>query len=184
LAAAAGCVATTGLTNTWTDPAARTTPMQKVAVVYLTPDEGMRQIAETEAARQIIQGARLVPSYQVLSASDLRDRELVRAKLREQDFDGVLVMRPAAVAEQFSPVAAPYGTFSAYYDWAGIRVFTPGFLPSDAVVHVISNLYSLRDDKLVWSGTSRSYDPSWTAGDVSNVSRAVARRIQVDRLII
>ena len=174
----------TTLTNTWTDPAARTVPLQKVAVVYLTPDEGMRQIAEAEASRQILQGARLVPSYQVLSASDLRDRALVTAKLRAENFDGVLLMRPAAVTEQFSPAAAPYATFSAYYDWAGIRVYTPGFLPADAVVHVISNLYSLRDDKLIWSGTSRSYDPAWTPGDLSNVSRAVARRIQTDRLII
>ena len=52
IAMAAGC-ASTEMTNTWFDPAAMGAPLQKVAVVCLTKDEGMRRMAETQAASQI-----------------------------------------------------------------------------------------------------------------------------------
>jgi hypothetical protein len=172
------------MTSTWTDPQAMTTPLRKVAVVCLTKDEGMRRMAEAEAARQVISGAMVVPSYQIISDADLRNREAVKAKLQAEGFDGALVMRMAAVTERFSPIGAPYGTFSGYYDWADARIYSPEYLRTETAVHVISNLYSLRDDKLVWSGTSRTFDTASTKETVGSVSKAVAREIQKDRLIL
>jgi hypothetical protein len=63
-------------------------------------------------------------------------------------------------------------------------VYSPEYLQGVVVLHVISNLYSLRDDMLVWSGTSRTFDPISTEQAVGHASQAVARQIQQDRLII
>jgi hypothetical protein len=172
------------MTNMWKDPSAATTPMHKVAVVCLTKDESLRQVSEAEASRQIIQGAMMLPGYKVLSDVDLLNREVLTYKLQEQGFDGVLLIRPAAVAERFTSVGAPYGTFSGYYDWAVPEVYAPGYLQGQLAVQIISTLYSLRDDKLVWSATSRTFDVISTRQAVGGVSRAVARRIQQDRLVI
>jgi hypothetical protein len=182
LTVAASC-ASTQMTSTWLDPTAMTTPLHKVAVVCLAKDPGTRRMAETEAAKQI-KGAVVVPSYQVIADADLHNREVVKTKLRDQGFDGALVMRLASVTEQVSTVGGPYSTFDGYYDWADATVYSPGYLQTDVVVDVVSNLYSLPDNKLIWSGTSRTFDPSSTKDAVGDVSKAVAKEIQKDRLVL
>jgi len=122
-----GC-ATTEMTSTWTDPTARGASMSRIAVIALSKDPGLRRMAEDTAASQM-RGAQAVPSYQVLGDADIRNREVVKAKLLAQGFQGVLVMRMAGVTEQVSAVGGPYGTFDGYYDWAGAAVYARGQQP-------------------------------------------------------
>jgi hypothetical protein len=175
-----GC-ASTEMTNTWTDPSAKGASLSKVAVVCMTKDEGLRRMAEDAAAAQL-QGAQAVPSYRVLGDTDLKDRAAVKAKLMEQGFQGVLMMRMAGVTEQVNPVA--YGTFDGYYGWAAGTVYDPAYLQTETVVHVISSLYSLQDDKLIWSGTSQTFDPASAKSFMTSVSKAVAKSIEKDRLVL
>jgi hypothetical protein len=147
----------------------------------MTKDPGLRRMAEDAAAAQL-QGAQAVPSYRILGEADLKDREGVKAKLKEQGFQGVLVMRMAGVTEQVSPVT--YGTFDGYYGWAAGAAYDPAYLQTDTIVHVVSSLYSLQDDKLIWSGTSQTFDPSSAKSFMTSVSKAVAKSIQKDRLVL
>jgi len=177
-----GC-ASTEMTNTWVDPSVQGVPLSKVAVIALSKDPGLRRMAEDAAASQMAK-AQAVPSYQVLGDTDLRNRQAVQAKLLAAGFNGVLVMRLAGVTEQSSPVAAPYGTFGGYYDWATGMVYAPGYMQTDTIVHVISNLYSLPEDKLVWSGTSSTFNPASTRDVMDGVSKAVAKSMTKDRVIL
>ena len=183
LAVAMSACASTKMTSTWTDPTARGASMSKIAVLALTQDPGLRRMAEDAAAAHM-QGAQAVPSYQVVGDSDLRNREQVKAKLLAQGFQGVLVMRLAGVSEQVTSVGGPYGTFDGYYDWAGSAVYSPGYLQTDTIVHVVSNLYSLEQNKLVWSGVSQTFDPASAKSFMNDVSKAVAKSLQQDRLIL
>jgi len=183
LAALAASCASTEMTSTWTDPAARGASLSKVAVITLHRDPGLRRMAEdTMAAR--LTGARAVPSYQVLGETDLQNKEAVKAKLMEQGFQGALVMRVAKVTEQVTPVGGPYGTFDTYYGWAGPMVYDPAYLQTDTIVHMVSNLYSLQDGKLIWSGVSKTFDPASAQSFMNDVSKAVAKSIQKDRLVL
>jgi hypothetical protein len=176
-----GC-ATTEMTNTWTDPSAKGAAMSKIAVVAMSKDPGLRRMAEDTTASQLA-GAQATPSYQVLGDTDLKDREAVKQKLKAAGFNGVLVMRLAGVSEQVTAVG-PYDTFDGYYDWAGGTVYAPGYLETDTVVRVISNLYSLDDNKLVWSGTSKTFDPTSASQFMGDVSKAVAKSLQKDRIVL
>ena len=138
--------ATTEMTSTWTDPTAKGNALSKIAIICLAKDEGVRRMAEDEAARQI-HGAQAVPSYSVLGGADLRSREAVKAALIAQGFNGALVMRMAAVTERVTAVGGPYGTFDGYYGWAGPTAYSSGYLETETVVHVVSNLYSLDQNK-------------------------------------
>ena len=99
----------------------------------------------------------------MLGDADLKNRELVKSKLSSLGFEAALIMRIASVNEQVTPVGGPYGTFDGYYDWAGAAVYAPGYLETDTIVHVVSNLYSLKDQKLIWSGVSQTFDPGFSA---------------------
>jgi hypothetical protein len=183
LGIAAMSCASTEMTSTWTDPAARGASLSKVAVICLAKDPGLRRMAENSAAANL-KGADAVPSYQVLGDADLKNRDLVKTKLTSQGFQGVLVMRIASVNEQVTPVGGPYGTFDGYYDWAGAAVYSPGYLQTDTIVHVVSNLYSLNDDKLIWSGVSQTFDPASAQSFMNDVSKAVAKSVEKDRLVL
>ena len=183
LAVGAGACATTEMKSTWTDPASKGAMLSKVAVICLHKDQGLRRMCE-DASSSRLTGAQAVPSYQVLSETDLRDRRVVASKLKEQGFQGVLVMRIAGVTQQVSAPDEPYGPFESYYDWAGNAVFDPAVVETDTIVHMVSNLYSLQDGKLIWSGVSETFDPASAQSFMKGVSKAVAKSMQKDRLVL
>ena len=51
-------------------------------------------------------------------------------------------------------------------------------------MHVVSNLFDLDKNKLIWSGTSKTFDPSTVSQFMTDLSKAVAKSLQKDRLII
>jgi hypothetical protein len=179
LALAIGACSSTQMTNTWKDPAAAGTQLSKVAVVAMAKDEAIRRMTEDDMANQL--GPRTVPSYQVLGNVNLKDREAVAAKLKREGFDGVLIMRLAGVTEQVTPGMGPYGTFNSYYPYAYGSVYGPEI---DTKVHVVSSLYSLSDSKMIWAGTSQTFDPSSIKEVIDGVSKAVAKEVQKNRLIL
>jgi len=176
LAAAVASCGSTEMNSTWTAPNAKAAPMAKVAVLALAKDEGVRRTAEDEFV-QHLKGAQGVPSYKALAHVDRTDKKAVREKLREQGFDGVLVMRLAGASEQVAPVP-----FDAYYPIAyGEAYGTP--VQTETVVHVVSSLYSV-DGKLIWSGTSSTFDPGSARKVVDDVSRALAKKLEKEGLLI
>lgn len=183
LALAAASCASTEMTSTWTDPSAKGAELSKVAVVCFAKDPGLRRMAENSAAEHL-QGAQAVPSYQVLGDTDLRNRDAVKKQLTAAGFQAVLIMRLAGVNEQVTVVGGPYASLDGYYDWADGVVYGPGYLETDTVVHVISNLYSLQDQKLIWSGVSQTFDPASAQSFMNDVSKAVAKSLEKNRVVL
>ena len=170
-----GC-ASTEITGTWTAPGAPGANLSRVAVICMTKEEGVRRMAENAAAAEL-GGAQAVPSYQVLGDTDLQDAQAVNEKLEAQGFQAVLVMRLAGVSENVVPVAGP-ATFVGYYGWAAPRVYSPTYLQTETVVHMVTNLYSLKEEgKLIWSGTSKTFDPASAQATAGGVARAVAKEL-------
>jgi hypothetical protein len=178
-----GSCASTKMTNTWIDPTAQGAGLSKIAVVSLSSDPGLRRMAEDSAASHIT-GTVAEPSYRYVPDADVRNQEAVKALLLARGFDGALVMRVAGVTEQIRSFPGPYYTFDAYYAWAGAAVFAPGYLETDTIVHVVSNLFSLRENKLIWSGVSRSFDPGSTKALMNDVSQTVAKSLVKDRIVL
>jgi hypothetical protein len=179
LVLAGGACSSTQMTNTWTDPGATGKPLSKVAVVCMAKDQAVRRMAEDEVAGQL--GGRVVPSYRVLEGMSLKDRPAVKARLTQDGFDGVLVMRLGGVSEQITPGVGPYASFGGYYDWAYSSAYAPEV---DTVVRVMSSVYSLPDEKMIWAGSSQTFDPNSVKDVLDGVTKAVAKELQKNRLIL
>src|SRR5689334_13171168 len=173
--------ANTEMTDTWTDPSAKGAALQRIAVICLAKDEGLRRMAEDQVTRGV-QNAQVVPSYQVLAGIDLKDKDAVKAKLSAAGFQGVLVMQMTGVSQELR--ATSYSTFDGYYGYAYPMAYGPTYLESYPVVHVQSNLYSLPDGKLIWSGSSRTFDPNSAKDVVDDVSREVGKKLEKERILI
>jgi hypothetical protein len=183
LAALVASCASTDMTSTWTDPNAKGAALSRVAVIALTKDPGLRRMAEDTTAANL-KGAQAVASYNILGDADLKDREAVKAKLKAAGMNGVLVMRMTGVTEQVTPVDGPYGTFDGYYDFAAAGFYDPAYLQTDTVVHMVSNLYDLDHNKLIWSGVSQTFDPASAKSFMNDVSKSVAKSLKKERLVL
>jgi hypothetical protein len=179
---AIGCTATE-MNRTWTDPGAKGAMLSKVAVIFLHHDAWLRQMGEDTVAARLT-AASAVPSYRILAAADLRNRELVKAKLKAQGLRGALIMRITRVTEKVTEVDGPSRTFDGTYDWADAAVSDPTYLQADTTVRMVSNLYSLQDQKLIWSGVSETFDPASARAFMKDAAKAVAQSIQKDRLVL
>jgi len=183
LAALVASCASTEMTSTWTDPAAKGAALSKVAVVCITKDAGLRRIAENTTASNLA-GAQAIPSYQILGDTDLKDLDTVKSKLRAAGINGVLTMRMTGVSEQVNNAIGPYGSFDTYWGYAAGAVYAPGYLDAETVVHMVSNLYSLEQNKLLWSGVSKTFDPASAQAFMNDVSKAVAKSLEKERVVL
>jgi len=177
LAAAAigSCGTSTRFTDMWKDPNTTTLAFKKVAVVGITSDQMMRKVAEDELVLTISKKREAVASYKVLDPNMVKDPEHAMAKFKELGCDGAITMRVVGVDDKTTYVPGSYVTTSAYppsyysfggyYGYAMPTVYEPGYNVTNRYVMVETHIYSLADDKLVWSGRSETVDPA-SAGDL------------------
>jgi hypothetical protein len=140
----------------------------------MVKDDGLRRFAEDQMVRKIPAGTRATAGH-LLFDTPGEDKDKVRAALIEAGYDGVLVARlvsvdrsqthvpPHAHFIQTGPyaVATPYyGNFVGYYG-QGFAVVqtTPGRTVENTTVVVETVLYTLPDDKPIWTATTQSLDP-------------------------
>jgi hypothetical protein len=154
----------TEVVNSWKDPTVPVRQYQKVLAVFISNDATTRRSAEDEMARRI---PRAVASYTVLPESELKDAARAKAWVQQNGFDGAVLMRPVAVDKEThyvpgtSAYAVPVGYRSAWGYWGTGwgAAYDPGHYTQDKVLYVETNVYSLSDDRLVWSSRTKSYNP-------------------------
>lgn len=183
-AVAAGILAcaTTTFQSTWSSPDARPLRLAgaKVLAVFVHHNPTLRRRGEDAMAREIsARGAQGIPSYTVLSDSEVRDREGAKAKAEQLGFQGAVVMRVVGSETQYTFEPAFWGRphyrrfWGGYWGWGWGAVYEPGYLREDKIVKVETLVYSLEQDQLVWAGVSRTFNPSEIEGFVSELAAAI-----------
>lgn len=137
---------------------------QKMLVASIMENYLIRQEFEDEMERLLekysVEG---IQSYLVLPPrNEMMEGEL-KQRIKESSLDSVLVVRPKAVRKETQEVVTGgiYVPPSGYYRLGPYwNMVYGGFYPSssytkeDVIVRVEFNLYSTKDEKLVWSGES------------------------------
>ena len=182
------CASSTKITNSWRDPALTAADLhfQKVLALAIVKDEATRRAAEEEMVRQIGPN-KSVAAHNILSGDDLKDVEKVKAKVTAEGFDGAVTMRLVGSEQQVTWVPGSYPnnyySFYGYYGYAYPAVYDPGYMRTDVVVKVETNIYSVKDAKLVWTSLSESFNPDNAAQLVSEIADAVVYEMQDQGLI-
>jgi len=170
------CSPSTKIEKTWTDPSftpASTSTYKKVLVMGLMKDESTRRIAEDKMVAQF-KNVTAVQSYQYLQPSDTV-RSMVEDRLKKDGFDAVVVMRLGDVDKSTSYVpGTTYGGWYGYRGWYG----SPGYYQEDKTYYVETNFYSLQSNKLLWSGTTSSLNPSKLDNTIDQIIAALKEQLQ------
>ena len=179
LAAMLGGCATTHVTSAWKDPDFSRVTFDKVLVVFQNADPALRRVLEEEMARHI---PNAVPAHALFGDAEIRDVERVRARVREQGFDSSVVMRVVTVDREvtYSParmyvVPGYYRGFYGYWRYGWGTVYDPGYLRTDRIVHIATNVYDVRADKLVWASQSETFNPASLRSAIGEVVKATSR---------
>lgn len=189
LFALAGCA--NSLESSWRDPAttADSLHFRKILVVAMTRDGGMRRSAEDLLAQALMESPRakageltVTPSYVEVPDAKLGDVEKARATVEQRGYDGVVMLTPLSAQQKVTVDAPMYTPMWGYYGRAGM-LYDPGSVRTDTIVRVQTNVYSVKDGKLLWSGTSRTTNPRNVEGLVKDVVRDVVHELRDQGLL-
>jgi hypothetical protein len=182
LAALLAACASTRIVDSWKDPSFDPAQFQKTLVVFQHPDPGVRRSVEDEMARDI---PHAVPAYTVLSDSEVRNIDRVKERVRELGFDSAVVMRYIGVDKEVTyepphPIGAPYPyymyDFWPFWAYGWTAAWEPGYVRTDRIVKIATYIYDLRQDKLVWTSESETFNPSSLRTAVAEVVKVTARK--------
>jgi hypothetical protein len=172
--------ASTSLVESWKAPGAGPLRFNKVLALAIVKDESVRRVAE-DALQATLKSVRAEPSYRVLEGANVADGEQLKemkGRLQQDGFDGVVALRMVSSQQQASwtpiviPLEAFWGTGSPAAE-----------MSVETVARVEIKLYSLSDDKLIWSGCSETHDPKNAEQLVQEVVAAAGRELRKQGLI-
>jgi hypothetical protein len=159
---------------------------KKIAVAALAQDPKARRMAE-DALVDRIKRSEAVPLYELVPELETADIVQVKAHLREAGVDGVVVMRMTGVDQKVDGVPGsypqPYYGFSGYWGWAYPKAYSPVYQETDTAVQMETNVYSLADDRLIYSARSQTFNPVNTSGLVGEIAAAIVADLKKRGLI-
>ena len=171
---ASGCWHRTELAATWHEPGASPLNFSRTVAVFATTDESMRRSVEDEL---VMKFPNATPSYRIVpNAADV-NKETILQHMRTAGFDGAVVMRVTEVKDKVNYYPGTYWGpgygFAGYWGSSWAYPYDPGYVSTTQIVTVETNIYNLRDDKLVFATRSETADPS----SVGKLIRSVMRHI-------
>lgn len=161
-----GCNSTR-IISSWREPNKEVVinKLNKVLVVALFKDETSRRKAEDEMVNYL--DGKGVVSYNYLNDNfNKKDEEAIRQKIKADGFDGAVTMRLIDVEKEkvYTPGNAAlyptyYRNFSGYFYRNWSYYSTPGYYSTTKVYKVETNVFSIKEDKIIWSGLTETTNP-------------------------
>jgi hypothetical protein len=180
------CAPATRIDKSWRDPNTTITDssFSKVLVVALLKNETTRRVVEDQLIQRF--NGKGVASYGYFTDKELTEAKAAgfKDKLITEGFDGAVVMRLINVDKETSYVPGTatfppyYGGFGPYYFNSWSTFYSPGYYTTDKIYNVETNVYSFKQDKLIWSGITSTVNPAKTEKMFSEISDVVATKMR------
>jgi len=172
---ALGACASTGIAESWIDPGTKELPrFKKVFVAYIGADSAAQRLAEDSMAKHLA-APEVLKSYALYPDAKGLDPARVKDELRAQGCDGAVMMRLARIEQEISATSTHPGYYGSFGGYWGHGYGAPVDVRTDEIVHMETNVYSLTDDKLVYSARSETFNPSSTEQLVDEIAAAIAK---------
>ena len=182
------CLPTAQLTKTWTDPSlnANTKPFNKVLVIAQLKDDSTRRTAEDKIVASSSRG-NFVQSYNYLKPSE-QEEKLVIKDLLKDGIDGIILMRLTDIEKTTSYVQGTsyyggWGYRGGFYGGYGYGYGSPGYYQEDKTYYVDTNIYDVKTNKLLWTGTVSAVNPSKLDSTLDAIILAVKTELNNKGLI-
>ena len=180
----ASCTSTK-ITSSWREPdkAVAVSALSKVLVVALFKDETSRHKAEDQMAGYL--NGKGIVSYNYLKESfDKKNEDALREKIKADGFDGAVTMRLVDVDKEkiYTPgntslYPSHFRNFSGYYYRSFSYFSNPGYYSTTKTYTIETNVYSIKEDKIIWSALTKTSDPDGVQKMTEEVAKVVYKKM-------
>ena len=150
----------------------------------MVKDETSRRVIEDQLVKRL--NGKAVASYTLIPAEALSEaKEAALAEtLNAGKFTHVLLLRLADVEKETSYVpgttTAFYGGYGRYYGYGASMYSSPGYYTTDKNYFVETTVYTVNPNKLIWTGTTKTVNPSKMEKTVNEIADVVSDQMKRD----
>jgi len=178
------CESPAGIQKSWSNSQQKTDStkrFQKILFVALLKDDYTRKVAEDKLVNEV--RPRGVASYNYLpNYTANADTGMISQKLIQDGFDGIVIMR--LITMNKNSVNSPGDNSSNYNSWYGYYSSTfplynvPGNYSPNDLYNIQTNVYSLKENKLLWTGVTTTVNISDKKIMIDKVIAAVKQNMR------
>jgi hypothetical protein len=192
----AACSSSDGFTSSWRAPDAEPLKLRgaKVAAVVMVQDDTLRRRGEDALAAEITaRGAVGIPMYTLLGGGTPSNEAEARAACEKAGIAGIVVMKTTSVDREVEEKPVTYlepiyrNYWDGYFDYGWGTSYAPvqagTTFDIKTTVSVETRVYSLRQNKLVWSAQGKTTNPKNIEAEVKKLSAATAASLERDGLL-
>jgi hypothetical protein len=188
--ALAGCASTVFVSQWGNEQFAGRKP-DRILVVGVVRDASLRRQYEDEFVRQAqARGVAAVQSYRYLPNDGPQSESDMKRAVAESGADAVLVSvvrsveRQTMISPGFWPPPPPFGFgWYGFYSWGWGGAYMPPQIIQYDVIFIETQLHSVKPDALMWSGTTRTTDPSTAAREIPPFVTLILNALTERRLV-
>ena len=193
----------TSFSQSYRNPGFEETVFKRILVIGIAQDHEGRQAFENALATAIAkEGGTAAASWTILPDTAQLTEEQLHATIQNEGVDGVLLTRLLSVDKdtEYTPPkkynkprtryypASPgwgwgHGGYYGFYGTTYAAVHEPGYFDTSTSLRLETNLYSVASNELVWTGQSKTVDPSSIDDARASITAAVAQKLKEERLI-
>lgn len=181
----------TKISSSWAKPETEIviSNLNKVLVVAMFKTTTANRIAEDQMASYL--NGKGVVSYNYLNDSFNRKNEkAIVDKITNDGFDAAITMRLIDVEKErvYTPGAIEtyptrFRSFGSYYYNSWNTYSLPGYYTTTKTYTIEVNVYSIKEDKIIWTGVTQTTNPSGIEKLSSNVASVVYKKMLKDGFI-
>jgi len=187
------------VTSSWTDPSTNNkelTKFKNVLVVGMQPDnrklkEEMETYLSDYLTKEGINAKASFDEFGPKAFSKKTDQE-VTAMVKSKGYDGVITIalldkqkeqsyNPGNV--RLSPIGTYYNRIGRYYTTVYDRIYQPGYYTTSTDYFWETNIYDARQDKLLYSVQSQSFDPASVTSMSKDYGKLIVKDLAKNGLI-
>ena len=182
----------TKITNSWREPNKQlyTGEWNKILVVALLKNETNRRKVEDELLNYL--NGKGIVSYKYLNNDFNKiDEDKFRNKIKADGFDGAITMRlidvdkeKVFIPEQHNLYPNYYQNFCCHYQQGLISYSTPGYYSMNKTFIVETVVYSIKEDKIIWSGITKSFNPDGVVNMTSDISKLIYKKMLSEGFVV
>ncbi|GMQ79894.1 MAG: hypothetical protein BMS9Abin03_343 [Thermodesulfobacteriota bacterium] len=180
----------TKLTHTWVDETHRGKLVSNILVIGVTykEKEAVRLSFEDNFVTQLraagVEAVAVGDAISIPKDLELEKDEILKA-VNKFNNDAVIITHLVGKEEKESYTRPERlsGGFYGYHGRAHGYIQSPGYSRTSTTVRLITNLYDVKTEKLIWSGESESLDPDSIKQMIDDVIKVVIKDLQKKNLL-
>ena len=164
--------------------------LKKVLVIAFIENETNRYKAEHQIVKYLDRKGFVSHEYLDERFNQKNEIEILD-KIKTDGFDGIVLMRLIDVDKEkiYIPTRENYypndfQNFGGYYKVHHYRYLTSGYYMTTKTYILETVIFSLRDDKIIWSGITKTFQPGGIKKMTNKISKVIYKQMVEEKFII